>query len=255
MLAQGTIVWIVVLGAAALFLATGAVLYRRDLGRMVRDASIWQLRLGVALLLCVVLGGGVLAWQGVGMLDDQSDRDAAGPPAKTLASTTKHIIYVLDCSGSMIARFDVIRSEAIMNARGLNDDSSLHAILFTNGEVIEGPARRPKPASDEHKAAFADFMAEMRPLGKAGPTGALARAFEQLAGLKGQKRILLVTDGRGLLEDDDGTLKAIEQGNKNADVQILVLLHGPITPEAKQLAEKIAKDTGGVFQNVSANSE
>ena len=254
---QATIVWAIVLGAVGLFMLTGVVLYRRELRKALSGGSAWQWRLIAIVALCLVMGGGLLAWRGMHEQEDQPD-DVA-PPAPTeaelLAAASEHIIYVLDCSGSMVARFDRVRAEAVAHASGLSAESSFHVILFINGDIVEGPARGPGAATAKNKAALVKFMDTMRPLGQAGPADAIKRAFEQLAELKGAKKILLVTEARGLLEETAATVAAVAEGSKSGDVPIFVLVHGPITPEAKQLAEKIAQDTGGVFKHVAPDDE
>jgi len=257
MLQQATTVWAVVLGAVGLFALTALVLYRRELRRTLHGGSAWQWRLIAITALCLVIVGGLLAWHA---MHGQAGQAGPGPPpapdeGDLLAAASEHIVYVLDCSGSMVARFDKVRIEVYQHAAGLKPQTSFHVILFRNGEVVEGPARRPRAATPENKVALAEFMDAMRALGPAGPADALKRAFEQLADLKGTRKILLVTEARGLVEEAKATRAAVEEGRKSGDVKIFVLIHGPITPEARQLAVEITEATGGLFKHVSADSE
>ena len=259
MLGLLTGVWMAMFGVAGVLVALGLALAVRDIRKAAGKSPLCLRCVVVAVVLCLPVAGGMGIWYAIhasGGRDDRNEADRTSQPAPQarqagIESASEHIIYVLDCSGSMVARFDRVRAETCQHVGGLPAESSFHVILFTSGDVVEGPARKPRLATARNKAALVEFMKAIHPLGRAGPADALNRAFEQLADLEGTKKILLIAEAQGLLEGAKATLAVVEEGSKSGDVQVFVLILGPITPEAKQIAVKIAEDTGGRFRHVA----
>ena len=73
-----------------------------------------------------------------------------------------HVVYVVDCSGSMVSNFDDSRKAVLLSISKLQESQDFHVILFTNGKAIEMSPGRLMQAVTSNKMQVADFLADVR---------------------------------------------------------------------------------------------
>jgi hypothetical protein len=167
--------------------------------------------------------------------------------------TAKHIVYVIDRSGSMHGTFDAVRVELLRSVSRLDPDigQDFHVILFATGRPLEKSPRSLSPATDENKAAAGEFMAGAVPFGQTDPIPALEAAFEALKGADSIGLIMLLTDGS--FPDNAATLEAVDKLNRNGDAMITTYLYGFRPKEAEDVLREIANRNGGKYKYISAD--
>jgi len=174
-----------------------------------------------------------------------------GPPAVLWQeqSNARHIVYVIDRSGSMLRTFDHVRREMVVSISRLDPiEQDFHVILFAAGPPIEAEPKRLVPATNEHKQSVARFLKTVRAEGQTNPVPALERAFQVLrrADARPGKLIYLLTDG--VFADNERVLETIARGNRDKEVLIHTFLYGDRPPEAERVMRRIAEDNGGRFR-------
>lgn len=179
---------------------------------------------------------------------------------KSMDRESRHVVYVIDRSGSMVTVFDYIRLQMLLSIGDLSREQDFHIILFADEKTIEGPSNGLVKATPDNKVAVVDFLErdEVRPRGKTTALVALKRAFEVLdnAGDRKGKLILLLTDGefagigggsryKGKV-GNEAVLNWLADNNKDKRVTIKTYLYTDGTSaRAKHVMNKIAKDHGG----------
>ncbi|MGA2265240.1 MAG: VWA domain-containing protein [Phycisphaerae bacterium] len=170
----------------------------------------------------------------------------------------RHVVYVLDRSGSMIDTFEEVRRAVLLSIGRLDGDQDFHVILFAEGRAIENPPGRLVPPTEANKLQVADFLAAARPGSQSHALVALNRAFDVLdeassagAGAGGSKLIYLLTDG--VLPDGPAILAAIRDRDKNKQVHICTYYCGN-DAAGQSLLKEIARSTGGLFRQIDVPS-
>ena len=179
---------------------------------------------------------------------------------KGFGSGARHVIYVIDRSGSMVTVFDYVRMEMQLSISDLSEAQDFHIVLFADEKTIEGPSNRLVKATEHNKLAVVDFLESdaVRPRGGTTALVALKRAFQVFDGASDKKGkiLLLLTDGEfaGIgggsrykgASGNDAVLNWLADNNKDKDVTIKTYLYTHGTSEkAKQVMNKIARDHGG----------
>ena len=177
-----------------------------------------------------------------------------------LGGGARHVIYVIDRSGSMVTVFDYVRLQMQLSIGDLTEEQDFHIVLFADENTIEGPSNRLVKATDDNKQAVVDFLDkdEVNPRGSTTALVALKRAFEIFKGASDKKGkiLLLLTDGEfaGIgggsrykgASGNEAVVSWLADNNKNKEVTIKTYLYTDGTsPKAKQVMNKIAKDYGG----------
>jgi hypothetical protein len=109
-------------------------------------------------------------------------------------SNAKHVVYVVDYTGSMYDVFDRVSFELANSIGQLDEKQTFHVILFHgSGKVIELENKRLIPASDAYKLKAAQFVtSNSQPFGKlaTGLLPALSRAFDALSNVQGGPKVV-----------------------------------------------------------------
>jgi hypothetical protein len=166
----------------------------------------------------------------------------------------RHVVYVLDRSGSMIDTFEEVRRAVLLSIGRLDGDQDFHIILFAEGRAIENPPGRLVPPTETHKLQVADFLATARPGSQSNPLAALNRAFDvldEVSGAGGGKLIYFLTDG--VLPDAPAVLAAVRDRNKNKQVHIHTYYYGN-DAAGQALLKELARSTGGLFRQIDVPS-
>ena len=177
------------------------------------------------------------------------------PPRSSLlgaGGNARHVVYVIDCSGSMIGLFEDVRRAVLLSIGRLGEDQDFHIILFAQGQAIENAPLRLVAPSDANKLQAAEFLASARAGAQSDPIPALRRALEVLQGADdGGKIIYLLSDG--VFPDAPAVMATIHARNKDKDVHIHTYFCGG-DPSGAALLERIARETGGLFRPVDGGS-
>lgn len=196
---------------------------------------------------------GIVTDGGTGLGDRGAGRDKSifgiPNPEKQDAPAT-HIIYVVDRSGSMLAKFGILQDELMASIASLQFPQHFDVIFFSDGAAIESPSGL-VPAFDEHKLRVASFLTAVRASGSTDPLPALTRAFEVLNRLGDQngKTICLLTDGA--FAQSQQVMDAIKKLNSRQDVRINTILFGQPSGAAENVLKRIAKDHRGWYKYIN----
>ena len=174
-----------------------------------------------------------------------------GPPVPSGHKPAKHIVFVIDRSGSMVDTFPRVRVAILDTVGKMSKDQDFHVLLFSDGPPIENTPRRLVPATEKQKLDLVKFLKPIRATGRTDPLPALKRAFNVLRGTKDKdgRLIHLLTDG--VFPDNDKVLALIRQSTAGTDIRINTYLCGYRPPAADIVMKKIALETKGVYKYVS----
>ncbi len=176
------------------------------------------------------------------------------PPIKgPVVSGAYHVVYLVDCSGSMLDALDVVKHEMVRSISFLDssEGQTFHVLFFSDGKPVENPSRRMVPATEGNKRAAAKFMGGVRAAsttGQTNPIPGLQRAFRALQSVPADKKgkvIYLLTDGE--FYDNERVLQAVRKLNAAGKVRIYTALYGSRSPMAIKTLKQIARDSGGEF--------
>ena len=166
-----------------------------------------------------------------------------------------HVVYVVDCSGSMVDTLDIVVKEMADSIGKLQPVQDFHVVFFNNGPPIEHSRRRLVYATHNNKLEVARFMAKIIAEGSpTNPVPALKRAFEVLRRAGRRKRgklIHLLTDGD--FPNNKEVLATVAKENAKKEVHVNTYLYQFRGPEALAIMQKIAAENGGKFKYISAD--
>jgi len=170
-----------------------------------------------------------------------------------------HVVYLIDRSGSMVATFDMVRTELARSIKQLDPKQDFHVIFFGGRRPVESPEKKLLDANDTHKAATVKFLEGIPSSGVTQPIPAIRRAFSVLR--KADKRrpgklVYMLTDGDFSGEmrftDNQAVLKAFRTLNANKDVVIHTLLFGKQSEAGEEILKIIAAENGGKYRFIQA---
>lgn len=175
-------------------------------------------------------------------------------------ASASNVVFVVDRSGSMHKTFGIVRraiqdsiSEMRWDPMARPDETApvrqaFHVILFADGDPIEHDAMRLIPATLDNKADACAFIHTVEPGGQTDPIPALQRAFRVLTGADPDRPgrvIFLLTDGD--FPDNQNVLDTVTRLNRSGDIMINTILFGHRSPEAQQVMQRIAGESGGRY--------
>jgi DNA-directed RNA polymerase subunit RPC12/RpoP len=182
---------------------------------------------------------------------------AVGGPKSRFCGTdgnAYHIVYVVDCSGSMLGEFEMVRYEIIKSISKLKPEQTFHVIFFDAGKPKENPPRRLVYAKVRNKRDALKYLKSVTPQSTKGytdPILAIKRAFAVLSGTPGKRKgklIYLLTDGE--FSDNKKVISTIRTLNTKGEVHINTVLFIFANAEAEQVLKQIAKENKGKFNFV-----
>lgn len=173
----------------------------------------------------------------------------------------RHIVYVLDISGSMTSRIDRARQELRESLAGLQPGESFNIITFS--DKVHTFDNRLDPATPAMVRRASDFLNTLQVTGGTNLDGALARALT----MPGVNVVFVMTDGvptidiRGGAVDDDRRywqyltrhVRALNVNHARIYTVGLVGKNPDGTDdsfEAADLLKQISRDSGGVSKIV-----
>jgi len=164
----------------------------------------------------------------------------------------KHVVYVIDRSGSMLATFDAVRNEMLTSIGQLSEKQNFHVIFFSDGPPQEPVDKRLVPATSEFKGKATDYLKGIFAKGQTDPIPAINRAFDVLekGDGAGGKVMFLLTDSA--FPDNQKVIDVCKARNGKKDIHIFTFLYGDRAKEAEETMKTVAADNGGKFKFVSA---
>ena len=160
-----------------------------------------------------------------------------------------HVVYVVDCSGSMLGSFDLVRSTVHNSIATLHENQQFRVISF-GGQSFEPETQQLVRASNENKIKAAEFIRDVQPQGASDPIPALERAFKALsqASRKPGKIVYLITDGD--FSDSEKVLATIRSLNEKKDVAVFAVQCGRRSSDAEKVLKAIAQENDGKYRLV-----
>lgn len=157
-----------------------------------------------------------------------------------------HVVYVVDCSGSMLGSFDLVRSTVHNSIAILHENQQFRVISF-GGQSFEPETQQLVRASIENKIKAAEFIRDVQPQGASDPIPALERAFKALsqASREAGKIVYLITDGD--FSDSEKVLATIRSLNEKKDVVIVTVQCGRRSSDAQKVLKAIAQENDGKY--------
>lgn len=174
----------------------------------------------------------------------------------------RHIVYVLDTSGSMTSRIDRARQEIRDALGGLAPGESFDIVTFSND--AQAFDDRLDPATPRMIAHASHFLSTLRPDGGTNLRSAMERALS----ISGVNVVVLVTDGDPTIDSEDDFTEDTDRYFKalTRRVRALNVSHARIftiglvgkdpegrdrTFEGTRLLRQISADSGGTSKIVS----
>ncbi|MBN1514384.1 MAG: VWA domain-containing protein [Phycisphaerae bacterium] len=193
-------------------------------------------------ILGVGTGGGDLSRIGLGGGAAQTGPTFFGLGGK--AREARRIVYVVDCSGSMLELMESVKAELKRSLKGLRRSQRFHVIFYNDGPPIENPPKKLIIATAVNKeAAFGFIDRNVQAGGGTDPIPAVRRAFSVKPDL-----VYFLSDGEIPMGDD---LVRLINEDLNADQAARVFTIAFVNPAGAELLEKIARANRGEFRYVS----
>jgi hypothetical protein len=160
------------------------------------------------------------------------------------ATTARRVVYLLDGSGSMMSKFDVLRA-AVGSAVGeLKPAQSFNVVIMHEDDGTPF-SRQSLAATEANKALFSAFMKTAKPHGSSDPIAALRFAFAQ-----NPEVIYFLTDGD--FPNNNQVLQEIHKLNAAHRTKIHTIAFVDRGETYEKLLRQISDESGGTFRAVSA---
>ncbi|MBN2695739.1 DUF4476 domain-containing protein [bacterium] len=178
---------------------------------------------------------------------------------------TKHVVFVVDISGSMAATFTtnqkeqltrlnfVIRELKKVISEQLDEETEFNIIVFSDG--IRQWQSSPVPANSKNVQNAIEYLSKLKANGGTNIYDSLEKAFSNSK----VDSIYFLTDGQptaGVRKDEAGIIEALIKWNSktNIPVHTTAFLMGSFSGDNKQAAKKlmsaIAEATKGIFRSI-----
>jgi hypothetical protein len=161
------------------------------------------------------------------------------------------VVYVVDRSGSMVDRFDRVRHELLQSVQKLGARQWFHVIFYASGAPVESPPGKLSAPDESTVQALSLWLGKVRAQGHTEVLPALRRAVAVLSKSPPDatgRAIYLLTDG--IFPDNDAVQTFLREQAKG--VQIHTLLIGRRLPEAVEVLQAIARESGGTYKYVES---
>lgn len=195
-----------------------------------------------------VTGGGAGR---TGSAGNETNVKAGGPfgigDGLAASGVTRHIVYVLDTSGSMKSRIDRARDELMGALRGLRPGETFNIVSFSGGSQLFDPDMTEATPGSLRRASA--FLGELEASGDTDLEDAVVRALM----LRDVNEVVILTDGVPTLgeTDPEKLASALRRFNtRHARISTIGLVGRDLNGkddsfEAAQLLQQIATDSGG----------
>jgi hypothetical protein len=170
------------------------------------------------------------------------EQGAAGNPvfAETAA---RRVVYVLDGSGSMMNKFDVLRT-AVDKAVGELKATQLFNVVVIHEDDGVSFNKQAVPATDANKKLFYNYMKRTQPHGSSDPILALRFAFAQ-----NPDAIYFLTDGD--FPDNNKVIAEIRRLNASNRTKVHTIAFMDRGEAYERVLRVISEQNGGTFRAIS----
>lgn len=153
----------------------------------------------------------------------------------------RHVVYVVDRSGSMALTFQLVCAELRRSVGNLRRSQKFHVIFFNTGDPLENPPQRLVPAIASFKEQFSQFLETVTTTGGTKPERALKRALALQPDI-----LYLLSDG---INFDPELMGKLNDWNRERKTRIFTIAY--LDQEGRAVLENIAREHGGEFKFVS----
>ena len=169
------------------------------------------------------------------------------------SGVTRHIVYVLDTSGSMKSRLDRAEEELTQALRGLRPGETFNIVAFSSGSLLFEPDMAEAAPGNIQRASA--FLSDLNAAGDTDLEDAVVRALM----LRDVNEVVILTDGVPTVGETDpeklaGTLRRFNLRHARISTIGLVGRNPDGTDNsfaAAQLLQQIARDSGGTSKLVT----
>ena len=149
----------------------------------------------------------------------------------------EYITYVVDHSGSMGGRLDIVKSHLIESIEGLTADKSFFVVFYQSGPTPMTPQKMYK-ATKENKQKAREFIGHIRSGGGTNPIPAVQIAMSMSPK---PQMVYLLTDG----QFHSGVAGAVKRLNPNTLARIDTICF--LNKSGERVLKQIAKDNRGMY--------
>jgi uncharacterized protein YegL len=173
-------------------------------------------------------------------------------------TAARTVCFVVDCSGSMYGRLELIKQQLKDCIASLHDTQSFYLIFFMDGnKLLESGDGKAIPASGHAKAKAFKMIDHIHLEGQTNARQALERAMKIRDGIgKPVQLVYFLTDGFDLQISSPGAFcRGIEHvRNKYASSVTINTIGLWASAEDRKMLQKIAEMTGGQFIHVDSDN-
>lgn len=155
----------------------------------------------------------------------------------------RHVVYVVDRSGSMLDTFHLVKVELKRSISNLRRSQKFHVIFFNSGDPLENPPQRLVNAIASIKEQFFSFLETVQPGGSTKPERAMKRALALEPDI-----LYLLSDG---ISFDSDLPAKLNDWNRERKTRIFTIAY--LDQEGRGILETIAREHGGEFKFISEN--
>ncbi|MDB5319311.1 MAG: hypothetical protein JWN40_942 [Phycisphaerales bacterium] len=182
-------------------------------------------------------GGGANGAAGAGATDQ-----AAGNPV-FVETAARRVIYVLDGSGSMMNKFDVLRTAVGKAVAELKPTQLFDVVVMHEDDGVPFN-KQAVPATDANKNLFYAFMKRTAPHGSSDPIVALRFAFAQ-----NPDAVYFLTDGD--FPNNNQVVAEIRKLNAARRTKIHTIAFMDRGEDYEKILRQISEQSGGTFRFIS----
>jgi hypothetical protein len=168
---------------------------------------------------------------------------SAGGGTPTFRGNAPKVVFLCDSSGSMLPKFDALRTELRRAIDALRPNQQFDVIFFSADRYIALDASLLYALPENKRKAY-DFLDKVAPHDSSDPIPGLNAAFKTEPEL-----IFMLTDGD--FPNNAAVLAEVRKLNAAKPVKINTIAFMDRGETYEQLLSDIAKDTGGLFRFVS----
>ena len=158
------------------------------------------------------------------------------------------VVYVIDCSGSMMNNFDPLRLQMRRTIGKLQESQLFQIIFFGNEEkpvLMDGPNAELLVATRPNKKRAAVFINDIVPRGSGGGHEAIKLAFRLIKKYENGSIIFLLTDDG--FHDSEAIVSSIKKLNTAKKACIYTYQYTSESRPINKILVQIAEDNSGTY--------
>jgi hypothetical protein len=170
--------------------------------------------------------------------------DGPGNPV-FVETTARRVVYLVDGSGSMMNKFDIVRKATNKAVSELKPTQWFNVVVMNENTDGATPfSKRAIAATDANKTAFYAFMKRTQPHGSSDPLPAMRFAFDQ-----GADVIYFLTDGD--FPNSNQVIAEVARMNPVKRVKIHTIAFIERGESYERVLKALSQQSGGEFRSIS----